>query len=84
MQAKKAIKSAINENPEDFNKLLQQPSVRQVAFRLMVKVVKKHPDLASEIQFLAESHYLESLSEGIKCSVLKMIEELKEIRDQAE
>ncbi|MGM0648064.1 MAG: hypothetical protein ACQESZ_06725 [Bacteroidota bacterium] len=57
----------------------RQPSVRQVAFRLIVKSVEKHPELANEIDFLTEEQYLEPLSEGIKCSVLNMIGHMKKI-----
>lgn len=57
----------------------QQPSVRQVAFRLIVKIARKYPDLAQEIHLLTKPHYLEPLSKGIKHSVLTMIAELDKL-----
>jgi hypothetical protein len=41
-----------------------------------VKIAKKHPELAKEISFLTEDHYLESLSPGAKNSVSKLMKEL--------
>jgi hypothetical protein len=52
------------------------PSVRVTAFRFILKMAKKHPDLLNEIIYLTEDHYLESLSPGVKRSVQKLISEL--------
>ena len=51
----------------------KQASVRHNAFRLIVKIAKKHPELLKEIIFLTESQYLESLSNGVKRAVLKLL-----------
>lgn len=51
----------------------KQPSVRFNAFKLMVNIIKKHPDLSTEIKFLTASHYTDSLSETVKKSISKMI-----------
>ena len=58
---------------EQINK---NPSVRFTAFRFIVKMVKKYPDLSQEIIFLTRDHYLESLSPAVKKSILRMIREL--------
>lgn len=60
-----------------WEKVGKQPSVRYNAFKLMVKIIKKHPDLSREIKFLTESHYTDSLSETVKKSISKMIAEFK-------
>jgi hypothetical protein len=52
------------------------PAVRVNALKFIVKIAKKHPDLANEISFLTEDHYLESLSSGAKHSVSKLMGEL--------
>ena len=51
------------------------PSVRINALKFIIKIAKKHPDLAKEISFLTEDHYLESLSPGVKHSVSRMMKE---------
>jgi hypothetical protein len=60
-----------------WEKLGKQPSVRYNAFKLMVKIIKKHPDLSKEILFLTESHYTDSLSDTVKKSISKMIAGIK-------
>ena len=55
----------------------KRPSLRYNAFKLMVKIIKKHPELSQEIIFLTEPHYTDSLSDGVKRSISKMIAELK-------
>ncbi|MBT8380178.1 MAG: hypothetical protein KJN64_13200 [Ignavibacteria bacterium] len=52
------------------------PAVRVNALKFIVKIAKKHPELAKEISFLTENHYLESLSPGAKNSVSKLMREL--------
>lgn len=52
------------------------PSVRINALKFIIKIAKKHNELAKEITFLTEDHYLESLSPGVKHSVSKMMKEL--------
>lgn len=49
-----------------------QPSIRVNAFKLLVKMAKKHPDLKTELQFLTQPQYLDSLSKGVKWSVEKL------------
>jgi hypothetical protein len=54
----------------------QAPAVRVNAFKFMVKIAKKHPELSQEITFLTQDHYLESLSPGARHSVTKLKKEL--------
>jgi hypothetical protein len=52
------------------------PSVRMTAFKFIVKIAKKHPDLLGEIVFLTQDQYLETLSPGVKSSIEKMLQEV--------
>jgi hypothetical protein len=52
----------------------KSPSVRFNAFKMMVKIVKRHPDLANEIEFLTENKYMETLSSSAQKSIYKMLE----------
>lgn len=53
----------------------KSPSVRVIAFRFIIKMVGKYPELNSEIEFLSQAHYLETLSPGIKNSILRLIKQ---------
>jgi hypothetical protein len=55
----------------------KQASVRYNAFKLMVRIIKNHPDLYEEIKFLTESQYTDSLSDTVKKSISKMISKIK-------
>lgn len=57
-----------------WEKIQKQPSVRLNAFKLMLMIVKKYPELLNEITFLTESQYTDTLSEGVKHSISKMID----------
>lgn len=59
---------------EDVSK---SPSVRMVAFRVMLKIVKSFPELINEIDFLVQNHYLDTLSPGIKRSLIKALAKTK-------
>ena len=52
------------------------PSVRVNAFKFILKIAKKHPELAKEISFLTQDHYLDSLSPGARHSIKKLIKDL--------
>jgi len=54
-------------------KINKQPSIRYRAFNQMIKTVKKYPELREELDALTESHYLDSLSSGVKKSISKML-----------
>jgi hypothetical protein len=63
--------------------ITQQPSLRITAFKIIMKSVKKYPELAREILFLTEERYLETLSPGIKRALLNTVSELrKETQDK--
>lgn len=59
-----------------WEKINKKPSVRFTAFKFIVKIAKKHPELSQEISLLTQSHYLDSLSSAANKSILKMIKEL--------
>jgi hypothetical protein len=52
-----------------WEKLDQQPSVRINAFKILVKIVGRHPELREELNFLTQDQYIESLSQGVKRSL---------------
>lgn len=49
------------------------PSVRINALKLIIKIANKHPELKHEISFLAQDHYLKSLSPGARHSALILL-----------
>ena len=49
------------------------PSVRIVAFRILLKIASNYPELNNEIDFLTQNQYIESLSPGIKNSMNKAL-----------
>ena len=59
-----------------WKRIEKQSSVRYHAFKTLIKIAKKHPDLTQEIKLLAESHYMNTLSAGVKRSLLKMMSRL--------
>jgi hypothetical protein len=60
-----------------WEKVNKKPSVRINAFKLIVKIVKKYPELYHEIVFLTQNQYLNSLSPTASQSLAKMIKNLK-------
>ncbi len=52
------------------------PSVRYNAFKFILKIANKHPELKKEISFLTQDHYINSLSPGARHSVQKLMKEL--------
>ena len=55
---------------ENLNK---PPAIRYVAFKFIYTVCEKYPDLNSELEFICQEQYLETLSPGIKKSIMKLI-----------
>lgn len=53
-----------------------QPSIRVNAIRLLVKIVKNHPELRPELQFLTQPQFLNTLSKGVKWSVEKLLQKI--------
>ena len=54
----------------------KKPSVRFTAFKFIIKITQKHPDLSHEINLLLQDHYLDSLSPAVKKSISKMMKKL--------
>jgi hypothetical protein len=52
------------------------PSVRYNAFRCMVSISRKFPELAGETIGLAEPKYVNSLSPGVRSSVRRILHEI--------
>jgi hypothetical protein len=65
-----------NHCAEVWEKINKQPSVRLNAFKMMVRIAQKHPDLFHEIAFLTQEQYLDSLSPAVRRSVSRMKKEL--------
>lgn len=53
--------------------ITKSPSVRGTAFRILLYIVEKYPELREEIDHLTQNHYTENLSPGIKNSLVKML-----------
>lgn len=49
------------------------PSVRVFAFRIIFKIASKYPEMLSELRFITQPHYTDTLSPGIRNSVERMI-----------
>lgn len=60
-----------------WEKIGKKPSVRYNAFKLIINIVKKHPELYQEIKFLLESQYLDSFSDAARKSIATMVSGLK-------
>ena len=59
--------------------IAKNPSVRITALKFILKVANKHPELLGEIEFLAQDHYLKSLSPGVKRSIERMMKEVTQL-----
>ena len=59
-----------------WEQIIKAPSVRVNALKLIVKIATKHPELKKEISFIAQDHYLESLSPGARHSVKKIMSKI--------
>ena len=59
-----------------FEQINKAPAVRVNAFKFILKIAKKHPELKQEISFLTQDHYMESLSPGAQHSINKLMREL--------
>jgi len=60
-----------------WEKINKQPSVRINALKIVIKIAQKHLELYNEISFLTQSHYVETLSPGVKNAVERLIAEQK-------
>lgn len=52
------------------------PSVRMMAFRYLMKVVNHYPELRSEMKHMTQAHYIDSLTPGVKRSIVKQVASL--------
>jgi len=50
----------------------KKPGTRIFAYKFMINMCKKFPELSSELDFLSQEHYTDSLSPGIKKSFEKL------------
>lgn len=51
----------------------KQPSVRYYALFMLLKIAKNYPELKQEIELLTQIHYLETLTPGVRKSVIKLL-----------
>lgn len=54
----------------------KNPSLRYNAFKVLVTIAKKHPELSNEIKFLTESYYTNSLSDSVKKSIFRLTKDI--------
>ena len=55
----------------------KQPSVRFNAFKILVKITHRYPELAKEVLLLTRNQYMASLSPCVNKSINKMIKDIK-------
>ncbi|HPS12264.1 MAG TPA: hypothetical protein PLB87_03250 [Prolixibacteraceae bacterium] len=60
-----------------WEKVGKKPSVRFNAFKMMVAITQKRPELKNEIRLLVQYPYLESLSPTARKSILKMVDQIE-------
>ena len=56
-----------------WEKIHKKPSVRFNAFKMIIKIARRYPELAKEIAYFTQDRYLDSFSSGARRSILKMI-----------
>lgn len=57
-----------------WKKVILQPSTRYNAFKFIVRIVKKYPELIQELELLTKMHFMEGLSSGVKKSIRRLSE----------
>jgi hypothetical protein len=62
-----------------WERINKKPSVRFNAFKMIVRISRKYPELSQEIGFLLQDHYLDTLSKGVRHSLMRMINGLENI-----
>lgn len=60
-----------------WREIRQKPSVRLTAFKMMVKIAKKSPELSYEVLRLSQNPYLEALSPTARRAIARLVQELK-------
>ena len=80
------LRMELNENFEEqlfdicmeiWRKVEKNPSLRYNAFKLLLRISKNHPDLFKKIKLLTGAPYIEMLSESVKKSIFKLVNETK-------
>jgi len=56
-----------------WEQLDKTPSIRMTAFKFIIQMAKKYPELSEEISIITQNHYLETLSPGIRHSISRLI-----------
>ena len=56
-----------------WEQISSRPSVRLMALKMMLKIAEKYPEFKNEISYLAQKHYLETLSPAVRKSVAKLM-----------
>ena len=56
-----------------WEKTEKKPSTRYNAFKMMIRIAKKHPEFIKELSFLVEAQYLNSLSKTVKKSIYQLL-----------
>lgn len=51
----------------------KSPSIRITAFKFIYGMAEKYPELKSEVEYLTQDQFLETLSPGIRNSIARMI-----------
>jgi hypothetical protein len=59
-----------------WSKITNPPAVRFNAFKIMLKLLNKYPELKEEFEYLIQDHYLEDLSPGVMHSIQKLINKI--------
>ena len=59
-----------------WEKLNKQPSARYNAFKMILKIAKKYPELYQEIDFITQEQYTGTLSRAVRKGVFRMLKEL--------
>jgi hypothetical protein len=62
---------------DKWRRVEKKPSVRYAAFRLMIKIAQKYPDLFHEIEILTGEQYTNMLSVTARRSIRKMTDKTK-------
>lgn len=58
-----------------WEKITSKPSIRIVAFRMILKISKKYPEFKQEIPLLLREHFIATLSPGIRNSLNRLMKE---------
>jgi hypothetical protein len=51
----------------------KNPSLRFNAFKIMVAISKRYPDLSKEIKSLTDTYYIDNLTDNVKKSIFKLM-----------